>query len=111
MEVGERGKNFVLFQLILPFAARKCLSIHNWRVDQSFIPVPPMYVSSAYARIVKFLWLMVMPCMFERSALKSGSMDRLERRGAKGSPWGTPCLIGKGELSLPLIKIEVCRWW
>jgi len=57
---------------------------------------------------VKFLWLIVMPCMFERSALKRGSIETLKRRGAMGSPWGTPCLIGKGELSLPLMKIDVC---
>ena len=110
MEIGDRGKNLVLFQLIVPFAAIKCLSIHSWRVDQSLIPVPPTYVSSAYARIVKLLWFTVMPCMLVRSALKSGSMDKLKRRGAKGSPCGTPCLIGKGELSFPLMNIEVCLW-
>jgi len=86
VDVGERGKKEVLFQLILPLAARKCLSIHNWRVDQSWIPVPPIYVSSAYARTVKLLWLMVMPFMFDRSALKRGSSDMLKRRGARGSP-------------------------
>ena len=59
---------------------------------------------------MKFLWLMVMPCIFARSELKRGSIDRLKRIGARGSPWGTPCFMGKGELSLPLIKIEVCLW-
>jgi hypothetical protein len=49
-----------------------------------------------------------MPCILVRSALKKGSIEMLKRRGAKGSPCGTPCLMGKGELSLPLIKTEVC---
>jgi len=99
-----------LFQFILPLAASRCLSIHVWRVDQSRRPVPPIYVSSAYARTVKFLWLMLMPCMWVRSALNRGSIEILKRSGAKGSPWGTPCLIGKGGLSLPLMNIDVCLW-
>jgi len=80
-------------------------------VDQSPVPVPPIYVSSAYARTVKLLWLMLMPIMLARRALKRGSIERLKRSGARGSPCGTPCLMGKGELSLPLIKIEVCLCW
>ena len=42
VDVGERGKKDVLFQFIIPLAAIKCLSSHNWRVDQSYSPVPPM---------------------------------------------------------------------
>jgi hypothetical protein len=41
-----------------------------------------MLVSSAYALI----WTVGI----ERRRLKKGSIERLKRRGEKGSPWGTP---------------------
>jgi len=34
--------------------------------------------------------------MLALRALKRGSIDKLKRSGARGSPWGTPCRIGKG---------------
>jgi len=36
-------------------------------------------------------------------------MERLNKRGAKGSPWGTPWRTGKGELRKLLILMEVVR--
>jgi len=47
-------------------------------------------VSSAYARRVSV--------GMERIRLKRGSIERLKRRGANGSPCGTPLRTGKGEL-------------
>ena len=48
-----------------------------------------MLVSSAYALI----WTVGI----ERRRLKKGSIERLKRRGEKGSPWGTPWWIGNWE--------------
>jgi len=47
----------------------------------------------------------------ERIRLNKGSIDKLKRRGAKGSPWGTPCKTEIGEERELLILILVVQLW
>ena len=60
------------------------------------------YVLSAYALIHS---------LDARRALNRGSMDKLNRNGAKGSPCGTPLDTRREGPIVPLMESDVYQWW